>query len=664
MIDLKTAAKRSGRNAGQLARVAADKWQSEGKAEMRRPDGGGKARWFVREDADPAFASVKFPEQMTQDLRQFTQAQRDEAFRRRDLLNEWDQFCKHGLAMGFDRVRLTNTFCERKTIEGKPVSLRTLYNWLKLYRSGGVAALIDGRGLTAKKQSGPDPFLAEVQRLYLSPRQPKLTVAMQMAEYTAREQGWTIRKYKACQRHIATLPAALIYKMRGGEDAYVAKAESYIERDYTTLNSNGAWNADHHQFDVIVNLGGGKLGRPWLSVFQDVRSRKIMGWTIVAHDPNTDVILSAFRSAVMQHGVPETLFLDNGKDYDSYALNGRTKADRWSKKTVRVELDAERSAGLFPQLGIDVRHVWPYHGQSKPIERWFGTLENHTVCWPTYCGRATHEKPHDLQLQIERKKAPKLADFVAWFGDWLSAHEASHKHQGDGMDGQTPDFVYAENLKTKRTAPQDLLDLLCLARVGPLKVGRNGVTWKGMNYGQHVLARLTDQEVMIRIDERDIRTVQVYTLKDQFICLAETNKKLPFVTPNQDLKIAIRQKMQERKTLKEFVAQRPRMADDLPDRMIRAAVARAEQEQKDNPTPPPVHSIKPIQHALADQLPAVQRAMERTSNTHRIAVGAESTSLVDVAKFMQDSRDEPADQFGGDGFAKLSAKFRNEDDYE
>jgi hypothetical protein len=464
-IDLQTAAKRSGKSVGHLARIAANKWRGEGKAELRRPDTGGKPTWFVREDADPALVSVKLPHQIGVDLRQFTQVQRDEAFRRRDLLNAWDEFCKHSFAIGFDRVRATNTFVERQVIEGNKIGRATLYNWQKMYRAGGVAALVDGRGLTEKDEGKADPYLAEVQRYYLNATQPKLTRCMEWADLSAREQGWTRRNYKRCQRHIATLPAALVIKMRGGEDAYVAKAETYIERDYTTLASNGAWNADHHQFDVIVNLGGGKLGRPWLSVFQDIRSRKIMGWSIIAHDPNTDVILSTFRSAVKQHGVPEMLFIDNGKDYDSYALNGRTKADRWSKKTVRVELDANRSAGLFPQLGIDVRHVWPYHGQSKPVERWFGTLETHTVCWPTYCGRATHAKPHDLQLQLERGKAPALGDFTTWFADWLTAHEAAIPTRGTAWTDRRP--MRCTPPTCKPSGPRPMTCSTCFASNAP-----------------------------------------------------------------------------------------------------------------------------------------------------------------------------------------------------
>jgi transposase InsO family protein len=44
--------------------------------------------------------------------------------------------------------------------------------------------------------------------------------------------------------------------------------------------------------------------RPWLTAFQDVRSRKIVGWLVYAHDPNSDVIFTVFRDAVLAERRP------------------------------------------------------------------------------------------------------------------------------------------------------------------------------------------------------------------------------------------------------------------------------------------------------------------------------------------------------------------------
>jgi transposase len=680
-IDVPTAAKRSGLSKGHITRDAANKWRAAGLAEMQKP-AKGKPRWMIREDADPAFARIKSPEHIQVDLRQFTAKQRDEAWRREGILKEWDEFCVAAFKIGYDRVRATNTFIDRLLIDKNTrVSMGTLYNWQRAYRAEGIVGLIDGRtGKEISKDAGgpstnePDPFLSEVQRLFLNLNQLKLTSCLRIAEATAREQGWKIRSYKMCQRHIAKIPAGVVTKMRGGEDAYVARAETWIEKDYTSIDSNEIWCADHHQMDCIVSSQG-KLLRPWLSVFQDIRSRKIMGWLIVDHAPNADTILSVFRAAVKEHGVPYHIYLDNGKDYDCYALNGRTKKDRYDKSKIKIQLPEERSAGIFPQLSIQIHHVWPYHGQSKPIESWFRNPAEWNRAWPTYTGNNTANKPEDrsaggtlcggLQLNLERGKAPRIEDYIAWFGDLLAAHEAGHQHSGQGMFDQTADNVYAACLHTRRTAPEDLLDLLCLKRVGPMKVGRNGVTWQGIRYGQHesALHQLLGKDVILRIDERYAGHVQVYSTNDKLICVAQSNQMLPWNSDAQDLREAIAAKRKDRTVLKTFVQRRPRIAEDLPDRLVRAAAAKAAAMAAENTEPEPSGpNLLPIQHAMTDQLPALQRALEASAKgIQRVAVGAESTQLVDVAKFMSD-REETTGGSEPDAFARLGAKFRSDHD--
>ncbi|MGB7156673.1 MAG: Mu transposase C-terminal domain-containing protein, partial [Tepidisphaeraceae bacterium] len=562
-IDLDTAAARSGKSVGHLRRLCKDVWAAQGTAELRRDAGGGKPQWLISPNADPSLAVVKFREQIGLDLHRIAKPKRKEAMRRLCILNEWKLACLAAFTLGYDKRRATNHFCERQLIDnGVKVSRRTLYYWERQYDAGGLAGLVDGRGGNAAERSAADPFLAEVQRLYLSTRQPKLTLCREMAAYTARERGWALRTYKACQRHIEKIPAAVIYKLRGGEEAYVNHAEPFLERDTTTLASNELWNADHHQFDVIVTVAerthteSGEvkrvLKRPWVTAFQDVRSRKIVGWTVYAHDPNSDVIFSVFRAAVIANGVPAGLLIDNGKDFDCADFTGETKKQRiarrklWTKRKVHVELDERR--GLFPALEIDVTHAQKYHGQSKWIERWFGFVETRTTVWDTYCGNSTATKPEDLQEQIDRGRAPTLADFAAWFDEWVNAYNAGHNHGGQGMDDQTPDQVYNANLATKRTARRELLDVLCMKRV-PARVHQNGVRWGGLNYGQYEpsLQRLLDTEVFLRVDERDVTRVQVYDPADRFLCIAPANQSVPANASAQLLREAMKEKRRDRK---------------------------------------------------------------------------------------------------------------------
>jgi putative transposase len=660
-ISLDEASRRSGLNVGFIRRMCSDAKRmaegtllSRGLAKLEAPAAGGKACWWVREDADARFARVKFAAQIGTDLSAFTAPQRKKILYRKGILTRWEEAVAAAFTLGFNRDAATNRFLKQLSDGGEAkISRATLYNWDRDYRMGGLAGLADERCGKSRGESkdDPDPFLGEVQRLYLSLRKPKLTVCHEMACLKAAELGWAIRTYKTCQRHVEKVPAAVVLKLRHGEEAYVNHAEPFLEGDYSTLESNELWNADHHPFDVLVKVSerlDGSSGemvvrhvRPWLTAFQDVRSRKIVGWKVYAHDPNSDAVLSVFRAAVKENGVPRKLLIDNGKDFDCLDLNGRTKKDRWRRRKVHVEL-SEHARGVWPALGIEIQHAKPYHGQSKPVERWFGFVETRTVCWPTYTGNSTANKPEDLQLQLERGNAPTLEDFSTWFDDWVIAYNAGHQHQGDSMDGKTPDVVFAEQLATKRTCDARLLDILCLRRIdktssgAPLRIGQNGIAYKGLRYGQYALAGRLGEAVILRVDDEDLSEVLVFDADDKFICVAPCNVRVPKNATAQVLREAHASKRRDRKIFSDYTDRRPRMAEDLPERMLRAARAKARPAVSNLPPP----SISPVRHPLEAQLDRIQTAIDRPK---KIAVGAESLTPRPQGGFSFTPSQAPAD---------------------
>jgi hypothetical protein len=101
------------------------------------------------------------------------------------------------------------------------------------------------------------------------------------------------------------------------------------------------------------------------------------------------------------------------------------------------------------------------------------------------------------------------------------------------MDGKTPDVVFAEQLATKRTCDARLLDMLCLRRIdktssgAPLRIGQNGIAYKGLRYGQYALAGRLGEAVIIRVDDEDLSEVLVFDARRQFLCVAPCNEKVP-----------------------------------------------------------------------------------------------------------------------------------------
>jgi putative transposase len=642
-ITIEEAARRSAWSVGHVRRLATG-WLAEGKSQLIS-GGGKKPRYEVREDADVKFARVKFADQIGTDLRQHAESQRQTASDRKRLLDKWSEAKRGGFSLGFTEPQITAQFRQRLQIdEGRSLSRATLFNWQTRYRDEGLIGLIDARGVRLQSPPQADPFLEEVKRLYLSPRQLKLTICCEIAALAAAESGWEVRSYAKAKRFIAALPKAVVLLKRGGEEAYTNDAEPYLERDYSTLASNEQWCADHHQFDVIVSHGG-KLLRPWLSAWMDMRSRYIVAWSIYHHDPNGDAVLASFRHGVLAHGLPGGVYLDNGKDFDSFALQGRTKKERWARRRIRLGMDEQRATGIFASLEIKSKMCWAYHGQSKPIERFFGTLEQHTPVWATYCGRSTAHKPEDLELQLDRGHAPALADLVAWFGDWLNNYHNTI-HTGDSMNA-TPAAVYEQCLISKRTAPAELLDELLLPRTKPVKVGQNGVTYSGLRYGQFdpALRSLLGREVVLAIDPKDVGHVRVYATDGKFVCVASANQRIAANASAQDLREAINLKRQDRKQLKAFYENRPRLAEDLPDKILRARMASAAALAPMAPgdgtggAPP---SIKPFRSDLEAQLPAIRRAVETAGVRELAATGTDDAvgGFIATAPSWREDNDE------------------------
>jgi hypothetical protein len=653
-LDVETAARRTGWSRRHVTRLCFEKWYAAG---LARQDGA--RAWQIREDADPLLARCPSPETKACDLQRLPAAQRRDVLERVAVLEEWKAAKAAAIAAGMAEKAATAEFLRALELgpRGLRVSRATHYNWLQLYTRDGVGGLADGRW-RAKRDGGDgagdggaddaDPFFAELRRHWLHPNAPPLTVCHDITTRVAELERFPARSYWQCLRYVRSLPAAYVTKMRRGDKAFTDEAEPSIKRDYSTLASNEIWCADDHRLDVMVKLpgGGGGHGRPWLHAWEDLRSRKIVGWTITVDDVNMDTVLATFRAAALQWGVPQRVYCDNGRNYLAYALAGRTRSERFKRARAGPAAPGDApppARGIFAALGVELVSCQPYNGRSKPIERAFGTLASRFCrTFPTYCGKSPADRPAGLEERLKRGEAPDLAGFVDLFGRWLASDYNARGHRGDAMDGKTPDAVYVECLHSKRTAPAELLDLLMQQRSQPVKVTRHGVTWQGIGYGsaEPLLFDKLGQEVCLGVDPRDLSRVSVWTTDDAFLCYASANVRLPFTTTKEDLRAAKKALGHQRREYKgRFGRQSPLLAT-MPELLVDASVERARREAPPDPTLPPP-SIEPVRSPLEDQLPAVRRALAA-----RKAVGAErfhydlysEENVPEVGKFTYDRR--------------------------
>jgi hypothetical protein len=579
-IGLAEAARRSGLSVGQLRRRCLEDWGPRGLAIQERPAEGGKPTWMVWDYADPSLSRVP-ASQRQDDLSDFTDAQRAQILERRATLDAWQTAVDAAAVLGLNRDKATDQFLLVRASRGSdPVSRRTLYNWAQRdHRRNGLAVLADRRTVKNEEANPFAAFFEAVKDLYLAPNELSIALCHQAAALDFARQGRAseVPHPSTTWREIQRIPKAVRDLRRKGDKYFNDKHAPHLTRDYTLLASNEIWCGDHHKFDVMVRIADGPDGRkrhdrPWLTAWEDLRSRKIVGYSIGLEDPSADVILTTFRDAAIAHGLPSTVLIDNGKDYDARALQGFTKkqraaAARKDNPIVISEYEA-KLRGAFPILGVAVQHARKYHGQSKPIERLFRTVcDRFARLFATYCGNKPENKPDGLEDRLANGEAVNLEEFKAAFAQWLAVdYNGKGGHLGDGMDGDSPDVAFERHMPAagRRTATESQLNVACLSRV-EATVHRNGVTWRKLKFGAFdpAVIALRGRKVMLGVNPDDTSRVAIFDMDGRPLAVANANIRTPFDRDSNAVKAGQKLLANARRAAREYHRQRPALSMDL-----------------------------------------------------------------------------------------------------
>ncbi len=339
---------------------------------------------------------------------------------------------------------------------------------------------------------------------------------------------------------------------------------------------NEVWFADHHVFDCDVNYKG-KAMRPWLTALTDARSNAMVGWAI-SFNPNTDTIIESLITAIARthgspfSGAPMILYMDNGKDYASYRLNGHGRP-LTQEEIGLIHYTFEDDNALLRMLGIGVQHATPYYAWVKPIERVFGTIESRWIRGlPGYCGNSIVDKPEKLAADL---KAGRLMDWTDFVELWANKIWPEYNNfRAEGAEA-SPMEIYMNGRKARtEEIPWSSMSLAKLLSDRRL-VKNVGLNIVNRTYMHPALAPYIGSYVNVRYTKQYIGSVSVYTEDGRYICEAEDTAIRPYKMVGEDPeRIAELQKFQRgsKKSLREQLAlQRERvryigeMACEIPD---------------------------------------------------------------------------------------------------
>lgn len=266
----------------------------------------------------------------------------------------------------------------------EPLNRHKLFTYQKKYKNGGTSALLDNRGGARKGVDITEEMWEYFYSLYMTQQKRTIRLCYDKTKDKFGEPFPSISSFERKVRNIDNY--ALIY-YREGEHAF-KDALPCMQRDKSSINSNDIWFSDHRHVDVFAKNAQGKIYRPWITVFFDARSNKIISHIVREDDPNAIVIKQCLKQGILTYGVPKEIYFDNGKDYRSNQFN------------------KDYPFSIVRQLGINCIYAHPYHGQAKTVERFFGIMaDRFDKLFPTYTGKDNKNRPQ--QMRVSNKKLLK-----------------------------------------------------------------------------------------------------------------------------------------------------------------------------------------------------------------------------------------------------------------
>jgi putative transposase len=250
--------------------------------------------------------------------------------------------CPKDLAIANERMRALFP------AEGGPNSKssdRNLSRWRKQYKDAqitmghGYLGLLPNYNASGnRKQRFPkavwDLFEISYAEDYATLTQPNKTQAYGKFQLRCKEDGrpapsygWYARQLDLKSEETTTL------KRQGRRAAYQLQPAIHPDR---ANGNHGDYpfhvaHIDHTEADIelVDEMTGQNLGRPWLSILIDGYSRRILAFYITFSSPSYVTCMMLLRECVRRHKrLPATLVIDNGKEFHSTSFQTMTSALR------------------------------------------------------------------------------------------------------------------------------------------------------------------------------------------------------------------------------------------------------------------------------------------------------------------------------------------------
>lgn len=462
---------------------------------------------------------------------EFSAVQREEIAEWIRILNAWDEYCA---TSKLQKVPATEKFVQLQKVANPDLNISKgiLYRKKKALKADDLAGLLDNRGNWKKGTSSiPEEVWQCFLSFYLDEAQHPIQACYEYTEMWIKREApqlLPLPAYASFYRKVQTaIPKPVEIMGREGMKAFRDRCAPYIRRTYEDMVSNEWWIADNHTFDVQTKGEKGNLHRLYLTAFFDARSGIFTG-CYVTDAPSSQATLIALRKGIMKYGIPQNIYVDNGREFLTFDVGGLGHRQKKSTK------DKFAPPPVFERLGIKMTNAIVRNAKAKIIERRFRDVKDRlSRLFPTYTGGNVVERPEGLKKVIKSAdNIPTDYEFTQAVEDILTYYMNEKPYSGavSSDSGKSRMQVYREQLKEKRVAAELDLNLMLMRSTRSQKVGRRGVhlTVAGEKidyYNDDLILNHFGESVYCRYDPEDISEVRIYDLDDNYIMTAPTDNE-------------------------------------------------------------------------------------------------------------------------------------------
>ncbi|WP_297978938.1 Mu transposase C-terminal domain-containing protein [uncultured Oscillibacter sp.] len=441
-------------------------------------------------------------------------------------LKEWQQYRSKYPGSKAEADDMFIALCAKTDPEHR-LSVDMLYRRQRALDENDLDGLVNKRGKNRKgKSTITDPMRQAFLYYYLDQSQHPIKKCYEYMKLWAQQEApylvADIPSYTTFYRMVQNdIPEPIKILGREGEKAFDDRCAPYIQRIYSEMASNEWWIADNHTFDVITQGDNGQRHRLYLTAFFDARSGIFTG-CYVTTAPSSQATLIALRKGILKYGIPENIYVDNGREFLTFDIGGLGHR----KKKPKDGQERFEPPPVFERLGIKMTNAIVRNAKAKIIERRFRDVKDHlSRLFDTYTGGNVLEKPERLKGVLKNGEIPLDSTFTEAVEELLDWYFNQQPYGGEVVAdrGKPRQQVYNENLYTKRVAGAEDLNLMLMRSARPQKVGRLGVRLPIAGYNisywdDDFIMQMQGKQVYLRYDPDDLREVRVYDLQDRFIC--------------------------------------------------------------------------------------------------------------------------------------------------